>query len=73
MLTAFIIGVGAPSAITVIADERGSAPRGWRVPRLAVMPLGDSITFGTGSSTGSGYRAELRNRLTSHSTDVSIP
>ncbi|MBH1939022.1 hypothetical protein I5Q34_32995 [Streptomyces sp. AV19] len=32
--------------------------------------MGDSITFGTGSSTGSGYRANLRDQLTSHSEDV---
>ncbi|WP_030235059.1 GDSL-type esterase/lipase family protein [Streptomyces sp. NRRL S-455] len=30
---------------------------------LRVMPLGDSITWGVGSSTGNGYRAPLWNRL----------
>ncbi|MFE5656034.1 ricin-type beta-trefoil lectin domain protein [Streptomyces sp. NPDC056517] len=30
---------------------------------LRVMPLGDSITWGVGSSTGNGYRSPLRNRL----------
>ncbi|MEU9919631.1 hypothetical protein AB0H99_47240, partial [Streptomyces sp. NPDC051001] len=28
---------------------------------LRVMPLGDSITWGVGSSTGNGYRAPLWN------------
>ncbi|WP_228993073.1 FG-GAP-like repeat-containing protein [Streptomyces sp. DH8] len=35
----------------------------WTVPRLAVMPLGDSITEGAGSSTRSSYRAALWPRL----------
>ena len=30
---------------------------------LRVMPLGDSITWGVGSSTGNGYRGPLFNRL----------
>lgn len=30
---------------------------------LRVMPLGDSITWGVGSSTGNGYRAPLGNKL----------
>ncbi|GEC06096.1 lipase [Streptomyces spinoverrucosus] len=30
---------------------------------LRVMPLGDSITWGVGSSTGNGYRAPLWNKL----------
>ncbi|MFJ2413712.1 GDSL-type esterase/lipase family protein [Streptomyces brevispora] len=33
------------------------------VPRLAVMPLGDSITLGVGSSTRTGYRPGLASRL----------
>ncbi|HEY0193006.1 MAG TPA: FG-GAP-like repeat-containing protein [Kofleriaceae bacterium] len=33
-------------------------------PALRIMPLGDSITFGVGSSTGSSYRAQLWNLLT---------
>ncbi|MFC4049851.1 GDSL-type esterase/lipase family protein [Actinomadura syzygii] len=60
--------------------------RGWiqqntRIPpvrtRIAVddllnMPLGDSITYGIGSSSGAGYRDELRRRLVAdgpHSLD----
>ncbi|MET9416171.1 FG-GAP-like repeat-containing protein [Streptomyces klenkii] len=34
------------------------------------MPLGDSITRGVGSSTGAGYRADLRNQLTPHAGAV---
>ncbi|MFC5724596.1 FG-GAP-like repeat-containing protein [Streptomyces gamaensis] len=42
----------------------------WKVPRLAVMPLGDSITLGAGSSTGDGYRVGLRDQLRSHADDL---
>ncbi|MFI6528470.1 FG-GAP-like repeat-containing protein [Streptomyces uncialis] len=41
-------------------DELGE---NWTVPRLTVMPLGDSITQGAGSSTRSSYRAALWPRL----------
>ncbi|MEU9605337.1 FG-GAP-like repeat-containing protein [Streptomyces sp. NPDC048057] len=49
------------------------------VPRLAVMPLGDSITLGVGSSSCSGgvqyttcegYRRTLRDSLDKHATTV---
>ncbi len=30
---------------------------------LRVLPLGDSITWGVGSSTGNGYRSPLGNKL----------
>ncbi|MEU3078349.1 FG-GAP-like repeat-containing protein [Streptomyces laurentii] len=35
----------------------------WHVPNLTVMPLGDSITEGAGSSTRSSYRAALWPQL----------
>ncbi|MFF9147327.1 FG-GAP-like repeat-containing protein [Streptomyces sp. NPDC014861] len=35
----------------------------WHVPNLTVMPLGDSITQGAGSSTRSSYRAALWPQL----------
>ncbi|QCX74663.1 Cytolethal distending toxin subunit B precursor [Streptomyces sp. YIM 121038] len=39
----------------------------WEVPRLTVMPLGDSITQGVGSSNDSlGYRKELWEALEGH-------
>ncbi|MFD3655193.1 FG-GAP-like repeat-containing protein, partial [Streptomyces sp. NPDC058620] len=41
-------------------DELGE---NWQVPRLTVMPLGDSITEGAGSSTRSSYRAALWPQL----------
>ncbi|MEU3752397.1 FG-GAP-like repeat-containing protein [Streptomyces olivoreticuli] len=44
--------------------------KNWKVPRLAVMPLGDSITHGAGSSNGAGYRAELWNRLVPHTDNL---
>ncbi|MBT0769836.1 hypothetical protein KIH74_12940 [Kineosporia sp. J2-2] len=31
---------------------------------VKIMPLGASMTYGTGSTTGNGYRAELRDELT---------
>ena len=40
-----------------------------RKANLRVMPLGDSITAGLGSSTGSSYRADLWNALGSHTRD----
>ncbi|MGK5545370.1 FG-GAP-like repeat-containing protein [Streptomyces sp. URMC 127] len=42
----------------------------WKVPRLAVMPLGDSITRGAGSSTQNGYRIALRDKLASHADSL---
>ncbi|KQX50019.1 hypothetical protein ASD33_15425 [Streptomyces sp. Root1304] len=42
----------------------------WKVQRLAVMPLGDSITLGVGSSTGDGYRPGLWSKLQGHGSTV---
>ncbi len=38
-------------------------------PALRIMPLGDSITYGVGSSTTSSYRAALWDRLAGQSVD----
>lgn len=38
-------------------------------PALRIMPLGDSITYGVGSSTSSSYRAALWDRLVGNSVD----
>ncbi|MGK5732824.1 FG-GAP-like repeat-containing protein [Streptomyces sp. URMC 124] len=38
----------------------------WKVPRLSVMPLGDSITWGAGSTSHNGYRLALRDKLAPH-------
>ena len=49
--------VAPPSA----AEAAPAAPVSGRPVRI--MPLGDSITYGQGSSTGSGYRGGLWLRL----------
>src|ERR1041384_5155685 len=53
-LVAAVLGVTAAGAAP--ASAASDTP-------LRVMPLGDSITWGVGSSTGNGYRAPLWNRL----------
>lgn len=58
-----LAGTGAVHASDGEPGDRGTH---WKVPRLVVMPLGDSITYGVGSSDGSGYRGPLRNRLAKH-------
>ncbi|MEV0174169.1 ricin-type beta-trefoil lectin domain protein [Streptomyces sp. NPDC050803] len=54
MLVAAALGVTAAGATPAAAAS--NTP-------LRVMPLGDSITWGVGSSTGNGYRAPLWNSL----------
>ncbi len=39
---------------------------------VRVMPLGDSITYGVGSSTVSSYRADLWNMLKAHTDNVAF-
>jgi lysophospholipase L1-like esterase len=48
---------GAPPALALHAGW-GPAPS-----ILRIMPLGDSITYGVGSTDGAGYRARLERRL----------
>lgn len=48
-------------AAVAIVPTPAQAPSCTRPARI--MPLGDSITYGVGSSTGSGYRAALWDRL----------
>ncbi|MGW1277814.1 FG-GAP-like repeat-containing protein [Streptomyces tsukubensis] len=57
--------VNALNAYTYHGDTpgMGGTQPVWQVPRLAVMPLGDSITQGVGSSHGNGYRDYLRSLL----------
>ncbi|MEU1819081.1 GDSL-type esterase/lipase family protein, partial [Streptomyces roseifaciens] len=59
-----------PSASAGRSVTSAAAAKNWKLPRLAVMPLGDSITHGAGSSTESGYRGELWNRLTAHADNL---
>lgn len=50
----------------LLGPAGASAPAGPAPPgpvALRVMPMGDSITFGTGSSTGAGYRTGMRELL----------
>ncbi|WP_053111927.1 FG-GAP-like repeat-containing protein [Kitasatospora sp. MY 5-36] len=56
----------APGAVTV--RHTGLESRDpWDVPKLTVMPLGDSITQGVGSANDSlGYRKELWQALKDH-------
>ncbi|ROO87313.1 lysophospholipase L1-like esterase [Actinocorallia herbida] len=54
------IGTDLPEAIDI---ELGRI--GHRAPGLSVMPLGDSITAGWGSSSGAGYRSRLYAKLNS--------
>ncbi|MDT0448709.1 GDSL-type esterase/lipase family protein [Streptomyces hesseae] len=57
------------TAAPAVADPTPVAAD-WKVPRLSVMPLGDSITWGVGSSKGDGYRVALRDRLAGHADDL---
>jgi lysophospholipase L1-like esterase len=54
--------------VVLLAVVGGAMPAGPARAAIAtrpirVMPLGDSITYGVGSSTGSSYRADLWRRL----------
>ncbi|MFE5792246.1 ricin-type beta-trefoil lectin domain protein [Streptomyces sp. NPDC056503] len=51
------------TATAAVSEARLSAARPAASPALRVMPLGDSITWGVGSSSGNGYRDPLWNRL----------
>ncbi|WP_301253157.1 FG-GAP-like repeat-containing protein, partial [Streptomyces somaliensis] len=48
----------------------GGTPAHWSVPRLAVMPLGDSITWGAGGTGYNSYRAQLWDKLAGHASTV---
>ncbi|MBT2421812.1 ricin-type beta-trefoil lectin domain protein [Streptomyces sp. ISL-22] len=58
-----------PALITLVAFTLGGTAAGVAPASAAsdtplrVMPLGDSITWGVGSSAGNGYRGPLWNRL----------
>ena len=53
---------GLPAQAALTRSDAGSAPNAEQTP-VKVMPLGASITFGVGSSTGNGYRENLRQKL----------
>jgi lysophospholipase L1-like esterase len=58
VLLAGVLCTGSPAAV----DAAGDPPAGVVAP-LRIMPLGDSITFGSGSPTKSSYRVDLYRRL----------
>jgi len=62
ILAAF--GLAGTSAAAANAATTASSPKAATATSLRLMPLGDSITWGVGSSTGSGYRGPLWNELT---------
>jgi hypothetical protein len=39
---------------------------------ISVLPLGDSITYGYGSSDGNGYREEFYNRVVEAGNEVDM-
>ncbi|MFJ7065778.1 ricin-type beta-trefoil lectin domain protein [Streptomyces sp. NPDC101115] len=56
LITLFAVVLGVTAAGAGPASAASGTP-------LRVMPLGDSITWGVGSSTGNGYRGPLWDRL----------
>lgn len=66
MAIALACAAALPAAASPATDVAAAATP------LRVMPLGDSITWGIGSSTGNGYRSFLSDRLVSsgHSVDL---
>lgn len=62
---ATVLGLGAaPNAAAATGTESPpSAVRAAAPTALRLMPLGNSITWGVGSSSGNGYRGFLRDQL----------
>ncbi|KAL2133066.1 hypothetical protein VTI74DRAFT_2970 [Chaetomium olivicolor] len=56
-----------PSSLTL----RSTSPIANGIP-LRILPLGASITYGVGSSTGNGYRGPLRDQLTAAGNPVNM-
>ncbi|MDC0773839.1 ricin-type beta-trefoil lectin domain protein [Streptomyces sp. HD] len=56
LITLAAVALGVTAAGVTPASAAPTTP-------LRVMPLGDSITWGVGSSTGNGYRGPLWNQL----------
>ncbi|RKF61169.1 Multidomain esterase [Erysiphe neolycopersici] len=57
-----------PQDFGVETSSRSSATKS--LPNLRILPLGDSITQGFGSSSGNGYRAQLQDMLNYSSPSV---
>ncbi|WP_329454577.1 ricin-type beta-trefoil lectin domain protein [Streptomyces sp. NBC_01497] len=68
-LTAAALSMGAALPATAAPHQApatvGQARTAAASTALRVMPLGDSITWGVGSSTGNSYRGDLWNELSS--------
>jgi hypothetical protein len=56
--TFFSLALGAVSSVSAAS--------------LSVLPLGDSITYGYGSSDGNGYREEFYNAVTEAGNSVDM-
>ncbi|WP_245178625.1 SGNH/GDSL hydrolase family protein [Streptomyces montanisoli] len=67
MTAALSIGAALPAtaATNQAPATARQAPAAAAPASLRVMPLGDSITWGIGSSTGNSYRSDLWNELSS--------
>ena len=62
LLLALAAALCVPGAVATTASAAPAAPAA-STTALRLMPLGDSITWGVGSSTGNGYRAALHDEL----------
>ncbi|WP_369780070.1 FG-GAP-like repeat-containing protein [Streptomyces sp. R33] len=58
-----LVAAVAGAVLTGIAASPAAATAQPSPPLMRIMPLGDSITAGAGSSGGAGYRAPLWDRL----------
>ncbi|KAF7290778.1 Lipolytic enzyme [Mycena indigotica] len=73
MAKVFYQGFQDASARGWIFDVDGAEPiDGFTGKPLRIMPLGASITYGTGSSDGNGYRATLYNLLARDGNNVNL-
>ncbi|MFF2195023.1 FG-GAP-like repeat-containing protein [Streptomyces sp. NPDC058157] len=63
------LGLAALMSLAALGGATGAASAATppASPAIKVMPLGDSITAGAGSSTGAGYRLPLWNATTAQS------
>ncbi|KAF5341931.1 hypothetical protein D9611_001090 [Ephemerocybe angulata] len=52
-----------PSTTTPITTTTATSPTATQAAPIIVLPLGDSITWGIGSSDGNSYRKELKDEL----------
>ncbi|KAK8069124.1 GDSL-like Lipase/Acylhydrolase [Apiospora phragmitis] len=68
-LCSAVTGLAIPKVETREADAKLALANG--LP-LRIMPLGASITFGTASSDGNGYRQTLRNKITASGNPVNM-